>query len=145
MKVRTHVWNKEDAILTLYFTKFGVKKLGMKDEKELAEHVIGSSKDSLLMQSANIRYLLGEEGFTLSDTSKDQVEVVEQYCKYDETKLREVVENIISNRDVEGNIRITKERQVQKRKKVLKDQSQKDLEETFRRMGLDPSKMKKVS
>ena len=52
--------------------------------------------------------------------------------------------NIINNRDIEENIKISKQRKLQKENKIKEKQKQLELEELFRKMGKDPKKMKKI-
>lgn len=142
--VRNHKWNKEDTIITLYFTKYGIKGLPVKDEKDLAEFVIGTTETSLVLQSLNIRYILGYDEGTLTDFSKLQEKVVDEYHGLSEDKLKNVVIDIIDKRDINGNIekvkQIKKAKEVERKKKA----SQAELDEIFRKMGKDPSKMKRL-
>lgn len=143
-QIRNHKWNKEDSILTLYFVKFGLRRLPVKDEKEFAEWIIGSTETSLVMQSANVRYLLGFEDGVLTDYSTVQKEAVNQYNSVEEEVLREIVIAIIDKRDVKQNIANSKEKKVQAQKKIWKSESDKQLEAALRAMGKDPSKMKRL-
>ena len=59
MKAKTHTWNKKDAIITLFFYKYGTKGLFVSDESELVDTIIGSSEDSLKMQAMNIQDIIG--------------------------------------------------------------------------------------
>lgn len=142
--VRNHKWNKEDTIITLYFTKYGIKGLPVKDEKDLAEFVIGTTETFLVLQSLNIRYILGYDEGTLTDFSKLQEKVVDEYHGLSEDKLKNVVIDIIDKRDINGNIekvkQIKKAKEVERKKKA----SQAELDEIFRKMGKDPSKMKRL-
>jgi len=141
---RLHKWNKEDAILTLYYVKYNLNSLPVKDEEELATCIIGSTKASLNMQAANIRYILGDEHYTLSDYSKIQEEVVNEYNTLSELDLRQVVIDIISKRDVESNIQELRIRKKEKERKDKEKSKKLELDEIFRKMGKDPSKMRKV-
>ena len=142
--VRNHKWNKEDTIITLYFTKYGIKGLPVKDEKDLAEFVIGTTETSLVLQSLNIRYILGYDEGVLTDFSKLQEKVVDEYHGLSEDKLKNIVIDIINKRDINGNIekvkQIKKAKEVERKKKA----SQAELDEVFRKMGKDPSKMKRL-
>jgi hypothetical protein len=149
-QIRNHKWDKDDSILTLYYVLYGVKNLPVKDEKEFAEWIIGSSVASLTLQSANVRYLLGynKDAFILDCYSHDQEWAVEKYSKYDREQLEVVVNKIIESRDVKQNIEIAKEKAKMKNKKFIdqkrKTDSQLALEEALRRMGKDPSKFKSL-
>lgn len=141
---RLHKWNKEDAILTLYYVKYNLNSLPVKDEEELATCIIGSTKSSLNMQAANIRYIIGDEHYTLSDYSKIQEEVVNEYNTLSELDLRQVVIDIISKRDVKSNIQELRIRKKEKERKDKEKAKKLELDEIFRKMGKDPSKMRKV-
>lgn len=141
---RIHKWNKEDTIITLYITKFGVKGLPVKDEKEIAELVIGTTEASLVMQSLNIRYILGYDEGVLTDFSKLQEKVVDEYHSLSEDKLKNVVIDIIDKRDINGNIEKVKQIKKAKEAERKKKAAQAELDEIFRKMGKDPSKMKRV-
>ena len=142
MKIREHKWDREDTIISLYFYKFGVKHLFpiVKDEIELAENIIGSSVDSLRMQSANIGYVITKRG--LDCPSKLQESIVEEFNGVSENDLREEVIQIIENSDrknvVSERIRIRKEQILLNKEKEKK----KELDAIFKKMGKDSSKMK---
>lgn len=141
---REHKWDRDDTIITLYFTKFGIKNLPVKDERDLAENVIGSSLDSLLMQSSNVNFVLGKTHGSLNCFSKIQEEIVKEFDTTKEIDLRNKVIEIIDNDDrkviISERIKIRKE--VEKEEKV-KDEKKK-LDAIFKKMGKDPSKMKSV-
>ena len=139
---REHKWDKDDTIITLYYTKFGTKHLPVKDDKELAETVIGSSLDSLKMQSSNVNFVLGKNYGTLNCFSKLQKQVVEELKNKSETDLKDMVLDIIENTDrkivVADRIKIRQE--IQKEERAKEDK--KKLDAIFRKMGKDPSKMR---
>jgi hypothetical protein len=145
---RLHTWDKDDTILTLYYVKHDLKGLPVKDEKDLAEGVIGSTKASLQMQAANIRYVLGYDEGILDCFSEIQKAVVDEYNTISFEELKEMAVNIIFKRDVNGNL--TKVRAAQKLKEEVKKKKERELQkqkaddDMWRRMGKDPSKMKKV-
>lgn len=145
---RLHTWDKDDTILTLYYVKHDLKGLPVKDEKDLAEGVIGSTKASLQMQAANVRYVLGYDEGVLDCFSEIQKAVVDEYDAKSPDELKEICVNIISKRDVNGNLAkvraIQKAKEEEKAKKAKELLKQQELEAIFRRMGKDPSKMKKV-
>jgi hypothetical protein len=139
---REHKWNKDDTIITLYYYKFGIRRLPVKTDSELAETIIGSSLDSLRMQSANVSYIISKKG--LDCPSKLQKDIVEEYDKMGETDLRNEVLQIIGNTDrvviVAERIQILKEKEKENKKKDEK----KKLDIMFRKMGKDPSKMRSI-
>lgn len=142
---RNHVWDKDDTIINLYYVKYDIQGLPVRDVKELAENVIGSSVASLNMQSANIRFVLGEDTGVLDCFSKVQEEVVNEYNKLSKDELKQLVLNIIDKRDIEENIKIARQKKADKEKRDKEKKKQAELEELFRKMGKDPKKMKKVS
>lgn len=140
MAPREHKWNKEDTIVTLYYQKYGIRHLPVKDDKELAETIIGSSLDSLRMQSANVQFILEKTG--LDCPSKLQKEIVEDYDKMRESDLRNEVLSIIKNSErlivVAERIKLRQEKEKEDKKKDDK----KKLDAIFRKMGKDPAKMR---
>lgn len=97
-----HEWTKEDNILTLYYTKYGTYGLYLKDNHALSKW-IGTSTGSLEMQSANFRSLMGMTDKVLSDYSKLQSEVYEEYGKMSKIELMRVVKNITDQDTFERN------------------------------------------
>ena len=135
---REHKWDKDDTIITLYYTKFGIKHLPVKDEKDLAENIIGSSLDSLKIQSSTL-------GKTHDVSfSKIQREVVDEFKKMQETDLRDVVLEIFGDteRKVVVDERIKERKENEKEEKAKEEK--KKLDSIFRKMGKDPSKMRSV-
>jgi hypothetical protein len=114
-----HEWSKNDTILTLYVTKFGTSGLSLKTESDVANH-IGVSVGSLKMQMSNIRSLLGKTESVLSDYSKLQKEVFDEFNGVKSFELLRVVKKITGQEDME-------------------------LISIFKRMGKDPKKMVRVS
>jgi hypothetical protein len=113
-----HEWSKEDNILAFYYTKYGTYGLYLKDENSLAKW-IGSSLGSLKMQSANFRALMGESERALSDYSKLQAEVYNEYGNMSKMELMRVAKRIIDQDTYERN-------------------------EILKKMGKDPKKMVRV-
>jgi hypothetical protein len=113
-----HEWSKNDTILTLYVTKFGTSGLFLKTLDDVAKH-IGVTAGSLKMQMANIRTLLGDNTATLTDFSKLQKEVFEEFNGLSKIQFMRVVKEITG-------------------------QNQMELELIFKRMGKDPQKMTKI-
>jgi len=142
---RIHKWNKEDTILNLYYVKYGLKGLSMKDEAELSECAIGASKASLTMQSSNIKYALGEEG-NLTDFSSLQEETVNFYNKFPQEDLRQICLKILDKRDYVANrdkvMKIKKDKERKKAEEQKVELIQKQREDALRAKGLDPSRFK---
>jgi hypothetical protein len=144
---REHNWNKEDAIITFYWHKFGTKGLIVDNEKDLAENVIGSSLASMKMQEQNIIHLLdNEQG--LDHYSIHQEQVVEEYFNTPQSDLIKIVNAIIDTRDLIANsaeFKITQKQKIEKKASLAKETAREaELAEIFRKMGKDPSKMKKI-
>jgi len=146
---RIHKWNKDDTILTLYFVKFDLKGLPVKDEIDLAEGVIGTTKASLVMQGLNVRYVLGYDEGVLDCFSEVQEQVVNEYNDMTQEELKDVCIGIIAKRDTDTILKNTralkKLKLVEKKQKEKVKKDQEELNEIFRRMGKDPSKMKSVN
>ena len=90
----------------------------LKDESSLAKW-IGTSLGSLKMQSGNFRGLMGESERALSDYSKLQAEVYNEFGGMSKLQLMKVVKNIIDQDTYERN-------------------------EILMKMGKDPKKMVKA-
>ena len=125
-KIKTR-WSLNDAIITLYYEKFGFRKLGVDDEEIFINKYIGSTLDSFKMQCLNVKYLLnGEEG--LSNASTAQRNAIEQYGDYSESELKDVIEDILDSMSeeevaknierVESNIQWKEEEQDRKLKQA---------------------------
>lgn len=142
---RSHKWSKNDTILTLYYVKYGLNGLPIKSEDELAVNYIGTSKGSLMMQSANMRYILGDQSNILKDFSKMQSKIFDEYNRLSKEELKKIVLNIIENTDIDDNmkkIRVARLEREQKEKDKIRKQ---ELARIFKRMGKDPKKMKKLN
>lgn len=113
-----HEWSKDDTILTLYYTKYGTYGLYLKSESDIAKF-IGTSVSSLKMQSGNMRALMGENQMSLSDYSKLQEDVYNEYGEFSKISLMRKVKKIINQDTYERN-------------------------EILRKMGKDPKKMVRV-
>lgn len=113
-----HEWSKNDTILSLYYTKYGTNGLYLKTENDIADF-IGTSVSSLKMQSANIRSLMGRVESSLSDYSQLQEQVYNEFGNMNQYELMKVCREIIKHDDFERN-------------------------EIFKKMGKDPSKMRKI-
>lgn len=144
---REHRWNKEDAIIALFYAKFGTKGLLETNEKELAESVIGSSLDSLKMMILNYNHLMGLDN-KLEHVSDFQREAFEENSKKSFDELKEIVNDIILKRDLSKNkaefIAAKKERDAKIAEKKAEKKRQDELDEIFRSMGKDPKKMHKL-
>jgi len=109
---RIHKWTKDDTILTLYYVKHGIKDIPVKTEEELAIDIIGATLQSLKMQAANVRKVLGdskEGSYVLDDFSKIQEKVVADYKGMNKDELQEIVDDIIMNADKIANRKAVKE------------------------------------
>lgn len=73
-----HEWTKDELVVAFYITKYGNKNIYLKTETDVAKH-FGVSLGSLKMQIANFRYLLGDRKGSLSDYSKDQETIFEEF------------------------------------------------------------------
>jgi len=126
-------WDKGDLTLTLYYSIYGTRGLGL-TEKELAEDVIGSSLNSLKKQALNFNYLRGESGLDRPHTI--QTAVFDEYGKSSPVELRKICLKIIDEK-AGGDGKIFQQKIKQKNMK-------KELDSEFRKRGFDPSKMKSI-
>lgn len=144
---KEHSWNKEDAIITLFYNKYGTKGLLVKNEKELAESVIGTSLVSLNMMSLNFDNLIGNDK-GLEHYSLHQEQVLEEYSKQTCDELKVIVNNIIVKRDlVKNKDKYDDAKKSRDEKKAVKEIAKKrkqDLDDIFIMMGKDPKKMRKL-
>jgi len=103
-KIKTK-WTKNDVIIAFLYTKFTLRKVGVTDEATQLENFvneyIGSISNSLKMESLNIKYLLclkhNEQPEGLEHYSKTQELVVNEYDKYSENELSEIVNLILDS------------------------------------------------
>jgi len=147
-QVRLHDWDKDDTIITLYYVKYDQKGLPVDNEKDLAEGVIGASVASLRMQAANVRFVLGYTEGVLNCFSDIQKKVVDEYKDKSFDELKDIVVDIISKRDVDGNIQEVRKTQRLKEESKKRKQNELDaqakLDAYWRSIGKDPLKMRKV-
>jgi len=98
-------WTKNDVIIAFLYTKFTLRKVGVTNEdtqlESFVNEYIGSISNSLKMESLNIKYLLclkhNEQPEGLEHYSKTQELVVNEYDKYNENELAEIVNLILDN------------------------------------------------
>lgn len=114
-----HEWTKEELVVAFYITKYGNKNIYLKSESDVAKH-FGVSLGSLKMQVANFRYLLGDRKGSLTDYSKDQETIFEEFNGKDWYLFNRQVRNFIGQDDFER-------------------------AEALRKLGKDVTKMKLVS
>jgi len=141
---REHKWNREDTIITLYYTKYGVRNLPVRDEKELAETVIGSSLDSLKMQSSNVNFVLGKTSGTLKCFSKLQKQIVEEFKSKSESEISAVALDIIASDERKSLVTERNKIREEVRKEDKIKEEKKKLDAIFRKMGKDPEKMRSI-
>jgi len=144
---REHNWDKEDAIITFYYSEYGTSGLLETNVKELAESVIGTSVPSLNMMVLNFDNLKDNEtGF--AHVSEYQKQVFDQYHNTSKDELKEIVNNIILSKDqVKNKAEYKAAKKIRDDKAKSKEKAineQKSLDEMWKRMGKDPKKMKKV-
>jgi hypothetical protein len=89
-------WDRDDAILSLYNSLFGIERLGISKE-DLAQNIIGSSVAALNQQTSNFDFLDGRGG--LDRKNELQTAVYNQYGKESEQKLRKMCLAIIDQRE----------------------------------------------
>jgi len=143
---RIHDWTKNDAIISLYYHKFGIENLNnfVKSPKDLANKYIASTDFSLICTSENIHNLIAikkkkgvdylkqygcpnlgkSNGFPgLCHTSEIQKDVVIEFDDLNELKLRIEVLRIMSEIDIKKNQREVRERRVKNQNDKLNKNS----------------------
>lgn len=114
-----HEWTKDELVVSFYLTKYGNKSIYLKTETDVAKH-LGVSLGSLKMQMANFRYLLGDKKGSLTDYSRDQESIFNEYNGKDWLSFNKLVRVVIGQDSFERT-------------------------EALKKMGKDISKMKLVS
>ena len=114
-----HEWTKDELVVAFYLTKYGNKNIYLKSETDVAKH-FGVSSGSLKMQMANFRYLLGDKKGSLTDYSRDQESIFNEYNGKDWLSFNRFV-------------------------RVVIEQDSFERTEALSKMGKDISKMKLVS
>ncbi len=137
-KIKTR-WTLNDAIITLYYEKFGFKKLGVDDEEIFINKYVGSTFDSFKMQCLNIKYLLSDEG--LSNASTAQKNAIKKYGEYSENELKDVIENILDEMSeeyiaknvekVESNIQWKEDETERKLKQAKEEEDLKNIKQKY--------------
>lgn len=95
-----HEWTKEELVVAFYLTKYGNKNIYLKSETDVAKH-FGVSLGSLKMQIANFRYLLGDKKGSLTDYSRDQENIFEEFNGKDWYSFNRQVRSFIGQDDFE--------------------------------------------
>jgi hypothetical protein len=134
--VETHNWSEEDELIAFYCQKFGTEGLLVKDETELAESVIGTSKASLVMKRANFKHLMISKGF--EHYSTNQVKVINEHSTTSRDNLKDIVNKIIDKRDLSKNKK-------EYTKKVKDKKNEQERRNILIKMGYNPDKLRKVS
>lgn len=127
MKSNLHEWTIGDNTIAYYIALYGTDSLRITDQKELAELVIGSTANSLSMQVANFRYLLNLEGYTLSDYSKMQEDVVRMMSGKSWNEVRQIVDEVILRSDIATNATKKNLAECEEKQKEFKKRSEEEL------------------
>jgi hypothetical protein len=88
-------WYKEDQMLAMYNSFYGIQELGMGKE-EVANKIIGSSVDAFNQQSSNFDFLDGRGG--LDRESYKQEEVYKEYKDVPKQEFKRICLDIIQKR-----------------------------------------------
>lgn len=126
-------WDKDDLILTYYFSTYGTKGLGLTD-RELAQDVIGSSLNSLKMQASNYDHLKGLTG--LDRPHSTQTEIYNEFHDKTQGELMKICRNIIDKKGG-GDGKVFQD-------KIRQRNMKKDLDNELVKRGFDPKKMKSL-
>jgi len=93
--MRKKIWSKEDLVIALFVSKFGIRGLGVDKAYLVREIIKGTTVRSLNLQAANIRAMLGIEGRKLYSSSKLKISVCEELGLQPYSILRQVVLKMI--------------------------------------------------
>ncbi len=141
MATKVKKWKKEDHIMALYYTRYGLKGLGARTETDFAEGILGCSVTSLKKNASNFRYLMGNES-EYGDVKKMQREVYEEYKSMEETDIRNLTLELIGTKSED--VATYEKAKKEKRDKERMEEDAQKLAEIFRKMGKDPNKMRRV-
>jgi len=140
MRLGDHPWTKNDTILSFYYTKFGLDKLGI-DETQCAEEYIGTSVGSLRMQRLNVRCVMGYTEEILSCTSSLQRSVYDEFNSMSDYDLRIECFNILDEADKDSNIIRSK---IYNGLEVIKDRNNKDKSDLNRKLSITEDELKNL-
>lgn len=132
---KQRIWSKDELIIAYYIARYGYSGLNI-CEDDLVDYVIGdTTKNSLRMQSANFRYLLGIEGYALSHTSELQREIVEELKNKTTTQVRKIIQAKLEQSSDLISLGIVKKNNhsIEKRKDQLNQQLKLNFEKEFER------------
>jgi hypothetical protein len=93
--MRKKIWSKEDLVIALFVSKFGIRGLGIDKAYLVREVIKGTTVRSLNLQAANIRAMLGLEGRKLYSSSKLKISVCEEFGLQPYSILRQIVLKMI--------------------------------------------------
>ena len=133
---KIHKWNEEDTILCYYFAKYDVVGIPVRDEIDMAHNIIGCSLSSLIMQSSNMRFLMGFEN-NLSDYSTLQEKIYKEFRHMNRLEFVKIVSDIVKNRrkiNIENGVKNNNGYRIIKR--GLRNKI-KELEETFKTVKMN--------
>lgn len=103
-------WDKEDQILAMFNSRYGVAELGFTEEY-IANNVIGTSKSSFIMSSANFNSLDGDTGlknYYKTDRKPEdilpiQIQVHEELKNISREKFKSICLHIIDKKENDPN------------------------------------------
>jgi hypothetical protein len=137
MKRTKDKWNKDDSIITFYFTKFGTKNLPVKDVFELIQKM---GVDLATLQKQSVSF----DRKNIKTYTKIQKNIIEEFGEKDEKEFRQITIDILENDErhaiAEHRLILRQDDVVQNKKK----EDKKKLDSIFRKMGKDPSKFKSL-
>ena len=101
MSKGTKVWNEQELTIAFYIAKWGYAGLKDTSEEEIAMCIISDTTvQSLRMQVANFRFVLGLEGRTLKDASKAMYELNDKLTNKTMSQVRSLILPTINDADV---------------------------------------------
>lgn len=136
-KQTKRIWSTNELIIAYYIAKYDYLKLKI-TEYDFAEHIIGNtSVQSLRMQVANFRYLLGIEGYQLEHSSKLMKTIVDDLAHKTDVEIRRMINDYVSTIDTSSQIKTKKDinKAANKRRDELNAQYEKNFQNKLATLG----------
>lgn len=166
-RYKENPWTSQENLIAFYCEKYGAKNLlpnrGIMNDlaiQIIANHYIGTTEDSLILQMNNFKYLLSNGNSGMSDSSELQRKIYDRFKDYDEQKLRDICVNEmekIDTREVYNKLKRILDPKLEKnaeirRMKIIEKNRIEDNEKRFKdefdrvvyNKNLNPKKLKHI-
>jgi len=137
-------WDKEDHILAMYNSRYGLEGLGFSIE-DIANNIIGTSKDSLIQSSLNFDSMDGKGGlknYYKTDRRPDdylpvQIQVYNEFKDMPPEEFKSICLGIINEKGKNSN---NNNFNVGKKIGIKRDEVKNERDRELRRAGVNPEK-----